>query len=50
MSVTAPQATAAADAGSPARLSAWRRAMGQSPVWMGGVLLVLILIFSVLEP
>ena len=49
MSVTAPQAAAAAEPGSPARLSAWRRAMGQSPVWMGGVLLVLILIFSILE-
>ena len=49
MSVTAPTA-APADAGSPARLSAWRRAMGQSPVWMAGVLLLLIVIFSVLEP
>jgi ribose transport system permease protein len=49
MSVAAPQPAAAADPRSPVRLSPWRRALGQSPVWMGGVLFVLIVIFSILE-
>jgi ribose transport system permease protein len=49
MSVAAPQPAATADPTTPVRLSPWRRAMAQSPVWMGGVLLVLILIFSILE-
>src|SRR4051795_895152 len=50
MSVVAPQTAAPADTGAPARQSPWRRALNQSPVWMGGVLLVLVIIFSILEP
>src|SRR4051794_14693184 len=50
MSVVAPQTAAPADTGAPARQSPWRRALNQSPVWMGGVLLVLIVVFSILEP
>jgi ribose transport system permease protein len=49
MSVAAePQSVAAPQA--PTRQPAWRRALNQSPVWMGGVLLVLIVVFSILEP
>jgi ribose transport system permease protein len=50
MSVAAPQTATPAEAGAPTRQSPWRRALNQSPVWMGGVLLVLIVIFSILEP
>jgi ribose transport system permease protein len=50
MSVAAPQAASTADAAAPTRQSPWRRALNQSPVWMGGVLLVLIVVFSILEP
>src|SRR3954449_10690974 len=49
MSVVAPQTAAPADTGAPARQSPWRRALNQSPVWMGGVLLVLVIVFSILE-
>jgi ribose transport system permease protein len=47
MSVTAPQGAALPSA--PARQTVWRRALGQSAVWMGGVLLVLVVVFSILE-
>ena len=51
MSVTAsPGAALPAEPAAPARQKAWRRALGQSPVWMGGVLLVLVVVFSILEP
>src|SRR4051812_50167566 len=50
MSVVTPRTAAPADTGAPARRSLWRRALNQSPVWMGGVLLVLVLVFSILEP
>jgi ribose transport system permease protein len=51
MSATAQPGTASpASPAVPARQSAWRRAMAQSPLWMAGVLLVLIVIFSVAEP
>jgi ribose transport system permease protein len=51
MSVTAsPGAALPAEPAAPARQKAWRRALGQSPVWMGGVLLVLVVVFSLLEP
>jgi ribose transport system permease protein len=50
MSIAAPQTAPPADTGAPARQSPWRRALNQSPVWMGGVLLVLIVVFSILEP
>ena len=39
-----------AEPAAPARQKAWRRALGQSPVWMGGVLLVLVVVFSILQP
>ena len=51
MSVTAPHGAALpAEPAAPARQKAWRRALGQSPVWMGGVLLVLVVVFSILQP
>jgi ribose transport system permease protein len=51
MSVTAsPGAALPAEPAAPARQKAWRRALGQSPVWMGGVLLVLVVVFSILQP
>jgi ribose transport system permease protein len=48
--VTAPQGPGVpVEPGHPARQSALRRALGQSPLWMGGVLLVLVLVFGSLE-
>src|SRR3954454_16965425 len=49
MSITAePQTVAAPPA--PTRQPAWKRALNQSPVWMGGVLLVLVIVFAIFEP
>ena len=50
MSVTADSGATVAAPPAPARQPGWRRALNQSPVWMGGVLLVLIVVFSILAP
>jgi ribose transport system permease protein len=51
MSVAAePDTAVTRESTAPARQAAWRRALNQSPVWMGGVLLVLVFVFSILEP
>jgi ribose transport system permease protein len=51
MSIAAPQgATPKTEPHSPTRQPAWRRALNQSPMWMAGVLLVLVIVFSILEP
>ena len=52
MSATTPQGATvpAVEAAPPTRQAPWRRLLNQSPVWMGGVLLVLIIVFSILAP
>jgi len=50
MSVATEHNAATTAPPAPTRQAAWRRALNQSPVWMGGVLLVLVVVFSILEP
>jgi ribose transport system permease protein len=48
--VAAPQDLAATPPALPVRQVAWRRALATSPAYMGGVLIALFLVFSILEP